>query len=189
MLKNCRKFLWISFSLNFQHEGQLKIENLVLKVEEPDETNKTLRFSATFPCPHCKKKLELRMTSKVLVSSERGRLGWSLSNFQCHMKLHFKPEAAQSSEKEPQSPLMKFIINSANVLPISLASGATNDASNDVNTTIDCERDSVPKEDVVTEASNKRKHHVISDDDDEDDHLSGKGQSGMLTEQNIPEMI
>lgn len=177
-----------NFHFYFQCSKYLSVENLVLKVEDPDQSYKIIRFSARFPCPICTKNIEFRMTAKLLVNNERGRLNWSLSNFQSHMKLHYKhqtPELLQNN----QTPIDRFVAsmkpNSTILEPCTpLQSNITDSGPDSIEIS-----DESPELEEVAKVSSKRKFNVISDDENEQNEFSGEAMSGVLAGQNTPDLL
>lgn len=138
------------------------------------------------------------MTGKKLVNKERGRLSWSLSNFQAHIKLHYKQETGapvnkQQQELEQKQKSVKQLHGTDNMATSSTSTvdNASNsegmECNRDSNATalqhIDISDESLESEVVGARKSIKRKHNVIA----EDDEFSGEELSGVLTGQNTPD--
>lgn len=172
--------------LHFQLVNAITKESVVLKTEEPDETHPMIRFSATFPCPSCKKKLEFRMTSKKLVNNERGKLFWNLSNFQSHVKLQYKP----FSGKATLETLERFI-TPRNTIEPTPRNEVEVDQSSSISSAdiIEIAEESSDSEEMVKAISKKRKYNVIAEDEEKEKEISGEAMSGVLAEQNTSDPV
>lgn len=174
----------------------LKKEHLFLKVEEPTEKFPMLRFSASFPCPACKKKIDFQMISKKLVNNERGKLSWSVSNFQSHFKLHFKQEKSQPEETEKQKPLETFFKTEnfenstktadSQFIYVQLAGTVGKNTTQPIEISDELFEDA---SEIAARKSNKRKFNVILDDDMEEKEFSGEAKSGVLAGQNTSDPL
>lgn len=177
----------------FQFSQSIGIEKLVLKVEEPSENYPLVRFSGKIPCPVCKKFIEFRMVGKKLINNDRGKLSWSLSNFQTHIKLHYKQHLASDSDNQlkiegfigtnmPSKPL-----NSTQAKTAVLQSEASESKLEaEIEFSDNSSETDVFIQKISSKISKKRKLNVISDDETE---LSGEAKSGALAGQSAPDLL
>lgn len=101
-----------SFFLQFKEK--LNNEIIELKVVEPDESDTMLKLSATVRCFVCNSKSNVVMTSKKLVGGRRGKPNWNISNFQVHIRIHFKRLTSGNRQSDQQQTGLDAFISTRN---------------------------------------------------------------------------